>query len=401
MYGSSTSSISIRHVGRVVHLDPVGAGSGPDAVGDVRGGHDQVEVELALEPLAHDLHVQQAEEAAAEAEAERLRGLGLVEERAVVQLQPLERVAQLRVVVRVRREEPREDHRLDLLVAGQRLGRRPLLGRERVADAELRDVLQARDHVADLAGLERLDRTPVGREEAELLRLEAGSLRHRAQRFAGLEAAVDDADERDDAAVLVVRGVEDERTGRRVRVAGRRRDPLDDRVEDVLDALARLRRDAQHVVGVVADQVGDLGGGAVGIGLRQVDLVHDRDDLEVVLDREVGVRERLRLDPLRRVDDEQRALARLQRARDLVREVDVAGRVDQVQLVPLPEHAHGLGLDRDPALALELHRVEQLLLHVAVGDRVGQLQDAIGQRRLAMVDVRDDREVADVCLVHA
>ena len=154
-------------------------------------------------------------------------------------------------------------------------------------------------------------------------------------------------------------------------------------------------------LGVVADQVGDLRGGAVRVGLREVDLVHDRDDLEVVLDREVGVRERLRLDPLRRVDDEQRALAGLQRARHLVREVHVPGRVDQVQLVPLPVHAHRLRLDRDPPLALEVHRVEQLLAHVAVRDRVGHLEDAIGERRLAMVDVRDDREVADLCLVHA
>jgi hypothetical protein len=67
----------------------------------------------------------------------------------------------------------------------------------------------------------------------------------------------------------------------------------------------------------------------------------------------------------------------------------------------LPEHADSLGLDRDPALALELHRVEQLLLHIAVGDGVGRLQDAIGQRRLPMVDVGDDREVADLVLVHA
>ena len=44
---------------------------------------------------------------------------------------------------------------------------------------------------------------------------------------------------------------------------------------------------------------------------------------------------RLRLDALRGVDDQQRALARGQRARDLVGEVDVAGRVDQVQLVGL------------------------------------------------------------------
>ena len=74
----------------------------------------------------------------------------------------------------------------------------------------------------------------------------------------------------------------------------------------------------------------------------------------------------------------------------------MAGRVDQVQLVALPHHAHGLGLDRDPALALEIHRVEQLLAHVALGDGVGELEDAVGERRLAVVDVRDDREVADL-----
>ena len=152
--------------------------------------------------------------------------------------------------------------------------------------------------------------------------------------------------------------------------------------------------------GVVADQVGDLGRGAVGVGLRQVDLVHDRHDLEVVLDREVGVREGLRLDALRRVDDEQRAFARLQRPRHLVGEVDVTGRVDQVQLVALPGDANRLRLDRDPALALEVHRVEQLVAHIAHGDGLRQLEDAIGERRLAMVDVRDDREVADVFLVH-
>ena len=61
------------------------------------------------------------------------------------------------------------------------------------------------------------------------------------------------------------------------------------------------------------------------------------------------------------VHNEQRALTGLQCARDLVCEVDVARRVDQVQLVSAPEHTHGLGLDRDPALALELHAVEHLL----------------------------------------
>jgi hypothetical protein len=150
----------------------------------------------------------------------------------------------------------------------------------------------------------------------------------------------------------------------------------------------------------VADELGDLGGGRVRIGLRQVDLVHHGDDLEVVLDRQIRIGDGLRLDPLRGVDDEQSAFAGLQGARNLVGEVDVARRVDQVQLVALPGHADGLGLDRDPALALELHRVEHLGAHVPPGHGLRQLEDAVGERRLTVVDMGDDREVADAFQVH-
>ena len=57
--------------------------------------------------------------------------------------------------------------------------------------------------------------------------------------------------------------------------------------------------------------------------------------VDALLDRGVAVRDRLRLDALRGVDDQQRALARGERARDLVGEVDVARRVDQVEVVGL------------------------------------------------------------------
>ena len=55
--------------------------------------------------------------------------------------------------------------------------------------------------------------------------------------------------------------------------------------------------------------------------------------VEVGLQRQIEVRQRLRLDALRGVHDQDRALARRQAARDLVGEVDVSGGVDQVQLV--------------------------------------------------------------------
>ena len=85
--------------------------------------------------------------------------------------------------------------------------------------------------------------------------------------------------------------------------------------------------------GVEADDLLDLLAHALGVGGGQVDLVDHRHDLMVVLDRLVDVGEGLRLDPLRRVDHQQRALARGEAATDLIGEVDVAGRVHQVELV--------------------------------------------------------------------
>jgi hypothetical protein len=86
----------------------------------------------------------------------------------------------------------------------------------------------------------------------------------------------------------------------------------------------------------------DLRGVAIRVGGGQVDLVERRDDLEVVLQREVAVGQRLGLDALRRVDDEHHALAGRERAADLVAEVDVAGGVDEVEGVALPVDAHVL-----------------------------------------------------------
>ena len=72
--------------------------------------------------------------------------------------------------------------------------------------------------------------------------------------------------------------------------------------------------------------------GALRIGLRQIHLVEDRHDLDAEIERGVAVGDRLRLDALAGVDDEQRAFAGRERPADLVREVDVARRVDQVEL---------------------------------------------------------------------
>ena len=73
--------------------------------------------------------------------------------------------------------------------------------------------------------------------------------------------------------------------------------------------------------------------------------------------------------------------------------------VDQVEAIgeAIVRHvvqAHRAGLDGDPLLALQIHGVEHLRGHQPGLDRVGRLEQAVGQGRLPMVDVRDDAEVA-------
>ncbi len=266
-------------------------------------------------------------------------------------------------------------------------------------------VLMRGKHEADFADAERLRDGRLRRKRADLLDLVLLALRHQLDLHPRRDDAVEDTRQDDDAAVGVVPRVEDQRFERRVRIALRRRQPVDDRLEDLVDAGALFRARQNRLARIEPDDVFDLALGFVRLRARQIDLVDDRDDLEVVLDRQVGVRQRLRLDALRGVDEEQRAFAGGERSRHFVREIDVPWRVDQIQdvglaIVSLVGQADGVGLDRDAALALEVHAVEDLRFHFARLQRSGHLEETVGQRRLAMVDVGDDGEVADVRGVH-
>jgi hypothetical protein len=56
-------------------------------------------------------------------------------------------------------------------------------------------------------------------------------------------------------------------------------------------------------------------------------------------------------------------------------------------------------LDRDAPLALEIHRVEHLRFHLAGLQGAGELEEAIGERGLAVIDVSNDGEIPDKALI--
>lgn len=141
--------------------------------------------------------------------------------------------------------------------------------------------------------------------------------------------------------------------------------------------------------------------------MRQVDFVQNGHDGQACVHSKPVVCNGLRLNPLRGVHEQQAALARRQGALHLVAEVHVPGRVDQVQQIRRSrlgrlrreEETGRLSLDGDAARALDLKAV-QVLLAAARRNRARELQQAVRQRRLAVVDVSAYREVAHAVLLH-
>ena len=197
-------------------------------------------------------------------------------------------------------------------------------------------------------------------------------------------------------------------------VVARRRDRREDRVEERLQvgrelvgrepgvAGARVRVDDRELdlrlVGVeVEEELVDLVHDLLDPGVGPVDLVDDEHDRQLQLERlaqhEPGLRQR----PLARVDEQQDAVDHRQPALDLAAEIGVPGRVDDVDLRVAELDRRVLGEDRDPLLALEVGRVHDPLADVLVlPERAGLPEHRVDERRLAVVDVRDDRDVAEV-----
>jgi len=81
----------------------------------------------------------------------------------------------------------------------------------------------------------------------------------------------------------------------------------------------------------------------------------------------------------------------------------MARRIDEIQLISLTirgaiGQTDRLRFNGDATFAFQVHCVEHLIGHFPIGQTMAGMDEAIGQGRFAMVDVRDDGKVADQVL---
>ena len=145
------------------------------------------------------------------------------------------------------------------------------------------------------------------------------------------------------------------------------------------------------------EQVEDFGMHFVRAGIGAVHLV-DHDDRrqaagQRLADHELGLRQHA----LGCVHQDERAVHHVQDALHLAAEISVAGRIDDVDPRAAPDHRGALGQDGDAALALQDVAVHRPLgHHLMVAERAGLAEQLVDQGGFAMVNMGDDRDVANL-----
>ena len=139
----------------------------------------------------------------------------------------------------------------------------------------------------------------------------------------------------------------------------------------------------------------------LGVGAGAVDLVHNDHDRKTRLDSVTQHEARLGHGTLKRVDEKQSAVSHLQDALDLAAEVGMARSVDDVDLHALVLDGDVLRQNGDATLALLVVGVEHALLDLLIlAEGIGRAQKLVDEGRLAVVDVSDDGDGANVLLFH-
>ena len=125
------------------------------------------------------------------------------------------------------------------------------------------------------------------------------------------------------------------------------------------------------------------------IGADLVHLVGEDDARHLVLVALAPDRLGLRLDALVEVEHDDGAVEHAQRTLDLDGEVDVAGRVDDVEALVVPERGGRGRRNGDAALLLLLHPIHRRGAFVHLADLValaGVIEDPLGRRRFPGVE---------------
>ena len=200
--------------------------------------------------------------------------------------------------------------------------------RDCVAHFHFRGSFDTGDDVTHIAGGDLLTRGHFEFENTYLVGVVLFAGVDKPHLVAGFHSTIDYFEIGDDAAEGVEYGVKDKALERCVRVSFGRRYTLDDGIQDLWHAFSGLGGTAKNLLAFAPQEIDNLVLYAFGHGVVHVAFIEHWNDLEVMLNRHIEIRDRLRLHALCGIHHKHGALARGDRTRDFITEVHVPRSVD-------------------------------------------------------------------------
>ena len=250
---------------------------------------DQVQIIFTLQTITDHLEVQKPQEPAAEAKAQRSRGFHFRRERRVIQLQFLNGVAQVFEVVGIHGEQSTEHNGNRGFETRQRRGAGLLLVGNGITDLGVAHLFDRRGKDADLARTQFGEINHLGFQHGQLVDLVAGASAHHLDLVALLDRTVDHADQNDNAQICIIPTINQHRLERGITVPLGRGKTVHDRFQNIRNTQTAFGRDRDRVLGVNTDHVLDVFLDPIRVGGRQVNLVQNRHDFMIGLDRLIDV----------------------------------------------------------------------------------------------------------------
>ena len=316
-------STGVMHLNRLSFL-------GMHDIGNVGHRSDHVHIELTIETFLHNLHVQQSQEAATETETQCRRALWLERQRGIVQLQLLQRGTQVLEIFAIYRINTCEYHRFHLLKTSDTLRSRTSHMGNRIAHSYLPGSLDTRDDVPHIACTDLVSGRHGQLQHTYLIRIILLLCRNELHPISLMNHPILYLKVSNDATERIEHRVENQALQRGLWISFRRRHLLHNGIQDLHHTFARLSTRTQDILSWTTQQLHNLVFHLIRHRTRQINLIHHRNDLQIILDSHIEVGDRLRLNALCSIHDQQSTLTSRNRARYLIREIDMSRGINQV-----------------------------------------------------------------------
>ena len=367
-----------------------------DMVGHVRHRSNHIHVKLTIQTLLHNLHVEQSEETTTETKTQSQRRLRLESQRRIIQLQLFQRRAKIFEILRLNRINPGKHHRLHFLKTGNSLVTRTGNMRNGISHLHLFRSLDTGNNISHIPRTKFVARYHIHFQHSHFIGI---ILFSRIEEFHLIPLAnhtVFNLEISNNSTERVEYRVENQSLQRSLFISFRMRNTLDHGRQYFFHSHTRFAGCTDHFLPLAAQQFNDLVLHFFGIGTRHIAFINHRNNLKVVLNCHVQIRDSLCLHSLRSIDNQQRTFTRSNRARHLIRKVHMSRSVNQVKDILLPLisifHLDCMALDSDPPFFLQIHIIKHLpRSHL---NSVCKLQQTVGQSRFPVVNMSNNAKVA-------